>query len=309
VEHFYRHYVKNSASHGATLKSSPGAGGQERYELPADGPACATQVWRTFAVMNKLLRILSSQRQPFEEVEMPLVAVLARMEFVGMGFDKAQYCSHNYEVISKLQSLEVTAYELVGKEFSLSSPMEVANALFVDLKIPIPAQARGGKSGRLSSSAVVLEHLARQKAPHPLVAIIGEHRKLNCFLTKYVASLPHKAVYSHRLGMQRIHGTILQVCVCVCVCADLCMVFLCTLPLQTKSHTCTHTDTHHPPDAHLHGPPLGRDPEPAEHQQGDLLRARAPLLRAGGDPKGRAGGPGRGALCAGGGAGKGRRAA
>jgi hypothetical protein len=141
---------------------------------------------------------------------MPLVAVLARMEYVGMGFDKTQYCSHNYEVISKLQSLEVNAYRLVGREFSLSSPAEVANAFFVDLMIPIPAQARGGKSGRLSSSAIVLDHLARAKEPHPLVAIISEHRKLNAFLTKYVASLPHKAVYSQRLGMTRIHGTCLQ---------------------------------------------------------------------------------------------------
>lgn len=49
-------------------------------------------------------------------------------ELVGMGFDKTGYCHHNFEVISKIQALELIAHELAGREFNLTSTLEVSDA-------------------------------------------------------------------------------------------------------------------------------------------------------------------------------------
>lgn len=46
-----------------------------------------------------------------------------------MGFDKTGYCHHNFEVISKIQSLELIAHELAGREFNLTSTLEVGLCL------------------------------------------------------------------------------------------------------------------------------------------------------------------------------------
>ncbi|HTI29310.1 MAG TPA: DNA polymerase I [Methylomirabilota bacterium] len=119
----------------------------------------------------------------FNEVEMPLLPVLADMELAGVAIDRAALAAMAEEFGAQLASLETRIYELVGHPFNIGSPKQLEQILFHELELPGTKRTRTG----FSTDASVLEEL-RDK--HEVIGLILEHRQVSKLKSTYVDSLP-----------------------------------------------------------------------------------------------------------------------
>jgi len=118
----------------------------------------------------------------FEEVEMPLVSVLAAMECNGVSLDTNLLKKMSGEITDTLKSLTGKIYEQAGSAFNIDSPKQLARILFDRLGLE---PVRLGKAGR-STDAAVLEQLADQ---HPVIELVLEYRTLSKLKNTYVDKL------------------------------------------------------------------------------------------------------------------------
>lgn len=121
----------------------------------------------------------------FREIEMPLMPVLARMERWGVCLDTAALSETERLFSERLQTIEAEIYELAGHPFLISSPRQVGEVLFGELKLS--DKARRTKSGQYSTGEEVLQQL---RSKHPIVQRILDHRALKKLLNTYVEVLP-----------------------------------------------------------------------------------------------------------------------
>jgi DNA polymerase-1 len=119
----------------------------------------------------------------FNEVEMPLLPVLADMELAGVAIDKAALAAMAEEFGEQLASLEARIYDLVGHPFNIGSPKQLEQILFHELELTSTKRTKTG----FSTDASVLEEL-RDK--HEVVGLILEHRQVAKLKSTYVDSLP-----------------------------------------------------------------------------------------------------------------------
>ena len=119
----------------------------------------------------------------YEEIERPLVPVLALMERHGIRVDPARLEAFAKELERDLDNLTREIYQLAGGEFTIASPKQLAQILFEKLKLP---PIRRTKTG-YSTDADVLTELA---LGHPLPAKILEHRSLAKLKGTYADTLP-----------------------------------------------------------------------------------------------------------------------
>lgn len=121
----------------------------------------------------------------FQEVEMPLMPVLARMERNGVCLDTKTLAETGKHFEERLATLESEIYELAGHPFLLTSPRQVGEVLFAELRLN--DKAKKTKSGQYSTGEEVLEAI---KGKHPIVQKILDHRALKKLLSTYVDALP-----------------------------------------------------------------------------------------------------------------------
>lgn len=121
-----------------------------------------------------------------EEVEMPLVTVLAEMEMRGVRVDVPFLREFGENLQRRMAELEEEVYRLVGKRFNLNSPQQLSEALFEHLGLVPPDRGRRTQSGHYSTSAEVLEAL---RGRHPVIEHILEHRELAKLKSTYVDGL------------------------------------------------------------------------------------------------------------------------
>ncbi|MFQ5862836.1 MAG: DNA polymerase I [Candidatus Brocadiales bacterium] len=119
----------------------------------------------------------------FEEVEIPLVTVLAEMEYAGIKLDVELLEEMSRYLNEKLSALEENIFHLAGERFNVDSPKQIARMLFEKLGLKPLAKTKTGPS----TVARVLETLAKQ---HPLPALLAEHRQLSKLKSTYVDALP-----------------------------------------------------------------------------------------------------------------------
>ncbi len=118
-------------------------------------------------------------KQLFEQVEMPLVSVLATMEYNGVSLDTVLLRRMSGEIAEELKTLTDKIYQQAGSVFNIDSPKQLAEVLFDRLGLePI----RIGKTGR-STDAAVLEQLADQ---HPVIELVLQYRQLSKLQNTYV---------------------------------------------------------------------------------------------------------------------------
>ncbi len=138
----------------------------------------------------------------FNEVEMPLVPVLADMEQEGITLDPLALQQLSRELTVDIASVEKEIQELAGKKFNVSSPKQVGEVLFEQLKIvDKPSKT---KTGQYSTAEDVLSKLENK---HPIVRLILDYRELVKLKNTYVDVLPQ--LINPRTG--RIHSTFNQV--------------------------------------------------------------------------------------------------
>lgn len=106
---------------------------------------------------NQLTRV-------FHEIEMPLMPVLAQMERNGVKLDTEALAETGKQFRQRMQQLETEIYELAGHPFTITSPRQVGEVLFEELKLN--EKAKKTKSGQYSTGEEVLEAI---KHKHPIV--------------------------------------------------------------------------------------------------------------------------------------------
>ena len=127
----------------------------------------------------------NSLEEVFQNIEMPLMPVLARMERNGVVLDTETLKEVENDFTARLQTLEKDIYKLAGHEFTINSPRQVGEVLFGELKLS--EKVKKTKSGQYSTSEEVLRDL---HSKHPIVQKILDYRGLKKLLSTYVEALP-----------------------------------------------------------------------------------------------------------------------
>ena len=158
-------------------------------ELPLETVCQAACEWADFAaalqpVLTKKLE-QEGLTHLLNDVEQPLVDVLADMELAGARIDKKALNQYSLTLSSKVDVLEQECYELAGVQFNTGSPAQVGEILFERLKID--DKAKRTKSGKYSTTEDVLIKLRDR---HPLIDKILELRGIRKLLSTYVNALP-----------------------------------------------------------------------------------------------------------------------
>lgn len=167
------------------------------------------ELFKYFAfLLNTIYRLEKLQREKIEEEEMtslyldmelPLVEVLASMEYVGINTDEAVLDEIDEKIIDKLKNLEEEIYSEAGEEFNINSPKQLGIILFEKMDFPVIKKTKTG----YSTSADVLEKL---RGKGEIIDKILDYRKFSKLKSTYIDGL--KAVINKKTN--RIHSRFMQ---------------------------------------------------------------------------------------------------
>jgi DNA polymerase-1 len=157
--------------------------------------------WRLCNVLEPELDRQGLQRL-YEELEIPLIEVLAEMEFNGIRLDVPRLQRLGEEMSQQLASIEQNIYKAAGRTFNIASLKQLRQVMFEELQLPI--KRRTGITGEASTDQETLDWLAEQG--HELPRLLVEHRKLAKLKSTYVDALP--ALVNPQTG--RIHASFNQ---------------------------------------------------------------------------------------------------
>lgn len=118
-----------------------------------------------------------------QDVEVPLVEVLADLEYEGIRVDCERLQELHDEYTKRLKAIEIEIEEIADHSFNIGSPKQLAQVLFTELKLPVVKKTKTGPS----TDADVLEQLAPL---HPLPRLIVQHRQYTKLLGTYIDALP-----------------------------------------------------------------------------------------------------------------------
>ena len=137
----------------------------------------------------------------FEDIELPLLRVLAAMELEGINLDKDFLKSLSGDLNSDILHLEKAIYEEAGEEFNIASPKQLGEILFGKMKLI--DKPKKTKTGQYSTAEDVLSYLAKD---HKIIADVLEYRGLAKLKSTYVDALPEQVEPS----TQRVHTDYMQ---------------------------------------------------------------------------------------------------
>ena len=120
----------------------------------------------------------------FREIEMPLVEVLAELEWNGVLIDTKLLKKLSTRYSARIEEITADIYRMAGSEFNLNSPKQVSDVLFKTLKLP---QSKKTKVGSFKTDVDVLEKLAHD---YPIAQKILDHREAAKLLSTYIDALP-----------------------------------------------------------------------------------------------------------------------
>lgn len=121
----------------------------------------------------------------YEEIDMPLVPVLTRMEQAGVKIDTAALAKMSVELEREIATKEKEIHELAGMEFNVGSPKQLGDVLFNRLNLPKPVKY--GKGRMISTAVDVLEELAEN---YDIARMVLDYRQLTKLKSTYVDALP-----------------------------------------------------------------------------------------------------------------------
>ena len=134
----------------------------------------------------------------YEDVDLLLVPVLARMEQAGVKIDTAALSQMSTELEREIATQSKKIYEAAGTEFNVGSPKQLGDVLFNRMILPKPVKY--GKGRMISTAVDVLEELAEN---HPIARMVLDYRQLTKLKSTYVDALP--ALINPATG--RLHTT------------------------------------------------------------------------------------------------------
>ncbi|MEO8801814.1 MAG: DNA polymerase I [Rudaea sp.] len=125
-------------------------------------------------------------RAVFEDIEMPLVPILARIEQRGVLIDAHKLKAQSKELSQRMLEIQQQAYAVAGRHFSLDSPKQLQGLLYDELKLPVAFKT---PTGQPSTNEEALEGLANQ---HELPRLILDYRTLAKLRSTYTDKLPEQ---------------------------------------------------------------------------------------------------------------------
>ncbi len=144
----------------------------------------AEATWRLVEVLKSELKE-ANLINVFEEIEMPLLPVLAKMEIEGVKVDVELLKKYSQKVKKNLEKISEKIFKLTKTSFNLDSPLQLREILFKKLKIKTIGLRRG-KTG-ISTEA---SELLKLKKTHPIIDLILEYRELSKLCSTYLDALP-----------------------------------------------------------------------------------------------------------------------
>ena len=141
----------------------------------------------TWQLMEKFSPLLDQKevRELFDNIEMPLIPVLSKMENNGVALNSETLKEFSIELEAEIEKLEKAVIEKAGEEFNVSSPKQLGIVLFENMKID--EKAKKTKTGQYSTSEETLQKLAGK---HPIIDVVLEYRQLKKLKSTYVDALP-----------------------------------------------------------------------------------------------------------------------
>lgn len=152
----------------------------------------------TLQLHNKLWPRIQAEKglhYIFTEIEMPLVPVLAHIERTGVLIDPIKLEQQGKELQKRLDELEKQAFQIAGCEFNMSSPKQLQEILFTQLKLPVLQKT---PTGQASTADAVLQELALD---YEFPQLLIEHRSLSKLISTYTSKLVEQ-IYP---GTGRVH--------------------------------------------------------------------------------------------------------
>jgi DNA polymerase-1 len=142
-------------------------------------------VWAAYEDQSKQMEQLSSIKALAQDVEFPMVKLLATIEHRGILLDSAYLGDMSKTFEQKIGALERNIYAHAGKEFKINSPAQLADILFETLQLP----TQGIKKGKTGYSTGAAE-LDKLRALHPIINLITEYREYTKLKSTYIDALP-----------------------------------------------------------------------------------------------------------------------
>ncbi|MDG2938434.1 DNA polymerase, partial [Vibrio parahaemolyticus] len=158
-----------------------------QIELEQASPYAAEDADVTLRLHNRLFANIEqdeSLKTVYEEIEMPLVPVLSRIERTGVFIDEMKLSAQSVEITARLDELEKKAYEIAEQEFNMNSPKQLQAILFEKMGLPVVKKT---PSGTPSTNEEGLQELALD---YPLPKLILEYRGLAKLKSTYTDKLP-----------------------------------------------------------------------------------------------------------------------
>jgi DNA polymerase-1 len=138
-----------------------------------------------FLIFEKIIKERKHEKL-FEEIEMPLMKILAKMEADGVRIDTEALKANSIVLESEIKAREKTIYEHAGEIFNIASPKQLGEILFEKMKLD-PNAKRTSKSKQYATGEEILSKL---ESKHPIVAEILDYRELQKLKSTYVDALP-----------------------------------------------------------------------------------------------------------------------
>lgn len=153
-----------------------------------DKPRALAGFWQTYKEQQAAFERLPRLKQVAETMDFPLTYLLFRMEKLGVKVDQKALGSLSRELAEERNRLERQMYDMVGYEFNIASPSQLADVLFGKLQLPT-AGIKRGKNG-LSTGQRELDKL---RGAHPIIELIERTRELAKLMNTYTDVLPRLA--------------------------------------------------------------------------------------------------------------------
>ncbi len=171
---------------------------EEIKEYAAEDADITYQLKQNFSpILDK-----AETKKLFDEIEIPLIPVLAAMELEGINLDVPFLKSMSVEMAIESKALEQKIYETAGEKFNLASPKQLGDILFDKLKIG-GAKQKKTKTGQYATGEEILSYLEKD---NPIVKDILEWRQMVKLQSTYIDALPNQV--DEKTG--RVHTDYMQ---------------------------------------------------------------------------------------------------
>ncbi len=143
------------------------------------------ELWRAYDAQARRLKELPRVKKIAEEIDFPLIPILARMEEHGMLLNTELMARMSDDLSEQIADVQRQMYEMIGYEFNIGSPAQLAEVLYTKLQLPTTGIKRG-KTGFSTGQ----KELDKLRGMHPIVELIESYRELTKLQNTYVDALP-----------------------------------------------------------------------------------------------------------------------